>query len=293
MNTSPLRYPGGKSVITSLIEDIIKENALTRVVYAEPYAGGAGAALNLLADGIVDYIQINDACVAVFSFWKFLTSAPDDFMRMFENTDVNLDEWQKQRTIFQTKKMPSLELGFATFFLSRCNRSGILYAGPMGGQDFDGQKNAKYKIDCRFNKNTLRKQLLKVISLKERISVFNDDAIDFLKNIAKDNSLVYIDPPYYEKGKQLYMNFYEHKDHQKLAAFLTENNDMKWILSYDNVMPIQRLYSDFDLYAFNLNYSVQSHKKGIELFTHSPAIKMPKKPLIRNSKTSILLEKVL
>ena len=147
MNTSPLRYPGGKSVITSLIEDIIKENALPRVVYAEPYAGGAGAALNLLADGIVDYIQINDACVAVFSFWKFLTSASSDFMRMFENTEVNLDEWQKQRTIFQTKKMPSLELGFATFFLSRCNRSGILYAGPMGGQDYDGQKDAKYKID--------------------------------------------------------------------------------------------------------------------------------------------------
>lgn len=288
MNTTPLRYPGGKSIISPLIDSIISVNKLRNVVYAEPYAGGAGAAINLLSRGIVDRIMINDACIGIYSFWKFLLEKSKQFMTLFEETPVTLEEWKKQRFIYKNRSEASLELGFATFFLSRTNRSGILYAGPIGGQEPDAQRKAKYQIDCRYNKKTLREQLRNIIRLRDKITVSNMDALDFLMELSGDEYFLYIDPPYYEKGKQLYMNYYTDRDHKELSLFL-KNSNLKWILSYDNVQPIRELYREHDLYKFNITYSIQNPKKGIELFTHSQLLTMPKPLEIKTSKRVIPL----
>ena len=45
---SPLRYPGGKSILSPLLGNFIEINNLLDGIYIEPYAGGAGAALKLL-----------------------------------------------------------------------------------------------------------------------------------------------------------------------------------------------------------------------------------------------------
>ena len=71
-NYSPLRYPGGKAVMSPFLKDFIKANNIHNVVYVEPYAGGAGAALNLLFTRQVDKIIINDASIPIYSFWNSL-----------------------------------------------------------------------------------------------------------------------------------------------------------------------------------------------------------------------------
>src|SRR5690606_8065213 len=129
--------------------------SLKNVVYAEPYCGGAGAAINLLLGDKVESIQINDISLGIFSFWYYLVNKSDEFLELFNKTDINLEEWYKQKAIVKDSKEPSLELGFATFFLSRTNRSGILSAGPIGGKDPEKQAIAKYDISCRYNKDQL------------------------------------------------------------------------------------------------------------------------------------------
>lgn len=292
MNTTPLRYPGGKSVMTSFIEEIMQVNSMDNVVYAEPYAGGAGAAINLLVSEKVDSIRINDISTGIFSFWYFLLNDSKKFLNKIESIKVDLDEWKNQKRIFINSKFPSIELGVATFFLSRTNRSGILNAGPIGGNTFEKQDQAKYKIDCRFNKVNLLVQLKRIIERKECINVSNYDALTFLNELRGDNILVYLDPPYYKKGRELYYNFYNHSDHLELSNYLKHTNEFKWILSYDNINEIQQLYSDYPLYEFDLTYTAQQIKKGSELFTHSSNIVLPEKPIIKRKSKNIELRSI-
>ncbi|HWI90455.1 MAG TPA: DNA adenine methylase [Flavisolibacter sp.] len=291
MNNTPLRYPGGKSIMTPFFQDLIKYNSFKNVIYSEPYGGGAGAAINLLLNNDVDAIQINDASVGIFSFWKALLTKGEKFLEKVENTPVNLNEWQIQRRIFKNSSAPTFELGFSTFFLSRTNRSGILAAGPIGGQDEKAQQRAKYKIDCRFNKEHLLERLKRIVENRNRINVFNLDALHFLRQIKdKKNSLVYLDPPYYTQGKALYLNYYQHEDHVKLSNYLRRSASFNWLLSYDNVPEILELYADHPLYQFVLNYTAQGSKKGVELFTHSSNILLPDNLKINKKKKADSIE---
>ena len=292
MNRTPLRYPGGKSIMTPFFIDLIRVNGLQNVSYAEPYAGGAGTAINLLLDGQVSKIYINDANIAIFSFWEYAINEAERFIDKIQKTPVDLQNWQYFHNFIKNAEEPSFELGFATFFLSRTNRSGILTAGPIGGASQDKQDKAAYKIDCRFNKQDLISRINKISMHKEKIVVSNDDAIDFLKSLPKDNrNLVYLDPPYFKQGKSLYLNYYNENDHRNLSEYLYDTANFSWVLSYDNVCEIREFYKDFDLYEFCLNYTAQSVKKGSELLTHSKNLVMPEL-LIRRKNNDIIINKL-
>ena len=291
-NRTPLRYPGGKSLMTPFFIDLFKANDMSDISYAEPYAGGAGAAINLLLDGYVQRILINDASIPVFSFWKYIKKENSHFIDAILDCNVSLTDWKRMHNIVKTAKEPSFELAFATFFLSRTNRSGIINAGPIGGSSKQQQNKATYKIDCRFNKEDLARRVADIGKKKTHIVVSNKDAIKFLKDLKGKNLFVYLDPPYYKKGQSLYLDYYKHGDHQALANYLRKVEKFKWLLSYDYVDEIREMYSDFDLYTFDLNYTAQTAKLGKELLTHSKTLKLPTSLNIARKGHSINISKV-
>ena len=292
MNSSPLRYPGGKSLMTNFFVNLFHTNSLREIVYAEPYAGGAGAAINLLLNGSVKEIIINDANIGVFSFWNALINDSDRFIQTIYNIPVTLTEWYKQKDVLQSSNKPSFELGVATFFMSRTNRSGVILGGAIGGSTEEKQNNAKYKIDCRFNKNDLIPRLESIAANKNQIRIFNDDALTFLKKLT-NNVFVYLDPPYYVKGKCLYMNHYKDKDHKELAHYLKKDARFNWVLSYDDVPQIREMYSNSELYRFPLKYSVSKKQIGFELLTHSDGIHFPENLEIRRARgKKIIIERI-
>ncbi|MFS2719686.1 DNA adenine methylase [Bacteroides uniformis] len=293
MNLTPLRYPGGKSVMTPFFVDLFNANSMKNTVYAEPYAGGAGTAINLLLDNNVDKIIINDANVCIYSFWYYLLKYKSDFINRVRDIEVTIAEWYKQREILRQAKQPSFDVGFATFFLSRTNRSGILTAGAIGGNSQEKQDCAKYKIDCRFNKEDLCTRMSNIVERANQIEVSNEDALDFLGKISNNNAVVYLDPPYYVNGKSLYMNYYTHDDHLELSKHLKGTDKYKWILSYDNAPEIRQMYLDFELYSFELSYTAQNVKQGSELLTHSKNIILPANKSIRRASSDIALNKII
>ena len=260
------------------LKQIIRLNKLDDGLYAEPYAGGSGLALDLLFSEKIYYLRLNDADTNIFSFWKSVLDETEALCDMIMNTPITMDEWEKQKAVLNDKSgNRDLIHGFATFFLNRCNRSGILKGGPIGGKSQTG----KWKIDARFNKEELVRRIRKISYYKSRIMVYNLDALDFLKEIRSDlssyPSLIYLDPPYFQKGPNLYLNAYGPDDHRKVAEFMqTEFLNYNWIISYDNCAQISELYSDMRCSRQILQYSASSTSKfGEELVFYSPSLKIP------------------
>ncbi len=274
---SPLRYPGGKACLSNFISDIAKLNDLKGGVYLELYAGGAGAALNLLFNNTFNNIHINDFDYHIYSMWYSILNHTKSFIKKINEVEITISEWHRQQHIYELdRRADILDLGFATFFLNRTNRSGIIFkAGPIGGLDQTGN----YKIDVRFNKTEVIKRIEKIAEYRQQIQLTNEDALEIIRNIHNyhqqtDNLLTYLDPPYYHKGKLLYLNNYSHLDHQNLAEAVIKLNEIKWLISYDNVPEIRDMFRPYRMSTFNLNYTLQSKKFYKELLIFSDNLEL-------------------
>jgi DNA adenine methylase len=271
---TPLRYPGGKTSLFYFFDKVIQYNELSNVKYIEPYAGGAGAALSLLILGKVDSIVINDFDPAIYSFWRCLLDSPEDLIQKIIDTPLTVEEWDKQKAIYKSKTENIVELGFATFFLNRTNRSGILTGGIIGGR----AQSSDWNMDARYNKESLIAKVRTIVEYKDKIEVLNEDGLEVIKKYSSNpHSLFYVDPPYYEKGASLYLNSYKKDAHASLADALNScAKDVKWMLTYDNVEPIRELYKERkNQEAFVLNYQAHSSRKGSEIMIFSDCLVRP------------------
>lgn len=258
------------------IKKVISENDLTDGEYVEPYAGGAGVALELLFHEYVSKIHINDISKPIYSFWKSVLNDTTALVKLIRDTKLTVASWDKQKEIFaHPQQHTSLELGFATFFLNRTNRSGILNGGIIGGRDQQGP----WKIDARYNAEELCFRVESIAKLRNRIKLTSEDAVRFLKvRLTKfpEKTLIYLDPPYYLKGKALYLNYYTHADHAEIARLATTNiRKQKWVVSYDNVPAIRKLYSKAKSIVYGLGYSARDVGIGSEVMFFSKGMRIP------------------
>lgn len=242
---SPLRYPGGKAKLTEYVANVIKHNDLTNCHFYEPFAGGSSVSLGLLQMGIVKSITLVEKDPLIYSFWKSVFDNTDKLCENIEKTEINIDTW-KALNCYRNIDIPIntmiSDLGFAGLFFNRTNYSGILKSGPIGGIDQEGN----YKIDCRFNKNRLIETISFLSLYKDKVNVVWSDGISFLNEhkakIHSTKSFVYVDPPYYNKGKSLYRCFFGNKEHVNLSIQL-KSSKYAWLLSYDNAVYINDLYN--------------------------------------------------
>lgn len=279
---SPLRYPGGKLKVVDYLKRVFEVNDLCDGVYIEPYAGGASVALSLLFSEYAHEIRINDIDRSIYAFWYSVLYDTEAFCRMIVDTPVTMDVWREQHEIQKQKEnIDKLALGFSTFFLNRANRSGILSAGVIGGQNQTG----RFKIDARFNKEDLIKRIQNVAEFTDRIVLTNLDAIELLKSISglRDKSLCYLDPPYYVKGRDLYLNYYNDNDHRQIAKAVGEYPG-KWLMSYDAAPFITNLYKGYRQSEYYLSYSAGNPAKGLEVMIYSNDLILPKEEIINNKR---------
>lgn len=284
---SPLRYPGGKARFAPFIAEVMRANSLDGGHYLEPFAGGAGVALELLFDKHATQIHINDLDPAVHAFWSAATSDPDGLLRLLRDTPINMEEWHRLRHVMlsQDPDVSATERGFATLFVNRTNRSGILKGGVIGGKDQTGT----YKLDARFNKDMIASRLDRIAQHADKITVHQEDAFSLLNRASDflpDRSLIYLDPPYYVKGRDLYRNFYKHDDHLQIARLLQSPAFTRpWIVSYDSAPEICEMYSDAEALKYGLHYTAQARYVGDEVMFFKdglavPDAKIPKSPSV-------------
>ena len=265
MNYSPLRYPGGKSRLAPFISLLIEKSGIENPIYVEPFAGGAGVALSLLLDSVVEGIVINDYDKAIYSVWRALLTETDRFIKLVDEVPLNVEEWRAQKRIYnEYGNKYSLELGFAAFYLNRTNRSGILNnAGPIGGFDQTGN----YQIGARFNRQELVRRIREIAKYKSKIHLYNQDIRLFLEKYLpkyQERAFIYFDPPYYNKGKDLYKNFFSPMDHREIFECIKKLS-CPWLVTYDDVSEIREIYSSYVGKRYDLTYSLANNGRKSEL----------------------------
>jgi DNA adenine methylase len=271
---TPLRYPGGKTQFYPLIRGLLRSNGLIGHTYIEPFAGGAGIAIKLLINKDIEHIVINDIDPAIYAFWYSVLNYTDNLCCLIEKTPVTIDQWQKQRAIYNNRGSRMLEKGFATLFLNRTNVSGIIKGGIIGGL----QQSGTYDINARYTKSTLIKKIKTIGEFREKIDIYNSDAIK-LFNLKKIKTLkktfVNFDPPYVSKGAGLYENSFSDSDHRKLASMI-KKCARKWVVTYDIHPLITELYAGFRHDYLDLNYSINQKRRAKEYIFFSNNILLPK-----------------
>lgn len=220
-------------------------------------------------------IIINDFDRSIYAFWHSVLHETEAICRLIQDTPVTMTEWRQQRALQQLKTdLPLLELGFSTFFQNRTNRSGIIKGGVIGGVNQDGN----WKIDARYNKPDLIKRIERIAQYRNRIQLFNLDAYDLIQQIRGTlpaRSLIYFDPPYYVKGRELYANHYRHQDHADIAQVISNIEERHWLVSYDKHQVISELYADFRQHTYSLNYSAAKPNQGEEIMVFSDRLNVP------------------
>lgn len=270
-----MRYPGGKARLAPFFARLINAQDPVPTHYAEPYAGGAGAALRLLTDGVVEHVHLNDINAGIAAFWRTITTpgTARTFCDLIEDTPVTVEQWHHQRSIYQSRQGDDLTLGFATFYLNRTNRSGILDARPIGGLEQTG----RWGIDARFNKPALVERVKAVAAMGERIHVTELDGLDFLSTMEplEDDVLVYADPPYVEQGGNLYLHAFGKEDHEHLADHLLQA-PYPWLLTYDDKKVIwDELYGQARCAIFNIAHTAAVQHVGRETIVYGPILEVP------------------
>jgi DNA adenine methylase len=273
---TPLRYPGGKQRLAPFVAELLESNDALGWNYVEPYAGGAGVAMELLLDDKVGHVYLNDSSVHIYAFWKTILTDPDDFCRRISKASLSVDHWKRHREIVRRPDIHSLEdVGFSTFYLNRCNRSGVLTAGVIGGLAQEG----KWRIDARFPRNELVKRIECIAEHRDQITVSNLDAEEFMishVNLLSRQTIAYCDPPYYAHAERLYLSRYTRDDHIRLARVIQRKLRRPWLVSYDDHPDIVSLYRERRKFRYSLQYSAVRTYAGREVFVFSDDLRVPR-----------------
>lgn len=270
---SPFRYPGGKGFLTGYLGTKLSQIDATERHYAEPFCGGAGAAVNLLKSGIAHVIHLNDADIRIYSAWRAMLMETDRFLDRLHSTKVDMEEWDRSIDLIQNadnSKDYSFDLGFATYFVNRTSRSGIILgAGPIGGYAQSG----RWKIDARWYRDSMSSRIRWLGTVRDLVHLTNEDALAFMARsrtrLPLRECLIFVDPPYVQVGSRLYLNAMNEAKHSALADMLQGGTFPNWILTYDNHPLIHELYAERRIETISVNYSLRTTRKEKEILVQS------------------------
>lgn len=232
---SPLRYPGGKSKMVSLVGDMIQEQHTT---FVEPFCGGSSVGLALLSAGIIDKLILNDLDTGVYSLFHTICTNPDPLADRINEFVPSKESYFRFRSSILSgyADLSELEAGFEFLAVNRMAYSGICKANPMGN------------IAARYNPVDLVNRIYKISSIADRISVIHSDAAKVIEDYYwNQKATLFIDPPYYVKGKALYNKFFTDAQHRELAELIESlycgtPGAADFIVTYDNADFIRSLY---------------------------------------------------
>lgn len=262
------RYPGGKKKLLNQIHAQIPNLAGSE--FRDVFFGGGSVGLSILeSNNLPRQIWINDKDIGLSCLWSAVinyTGELKEKIKLFKPNTQSFYEFKKE--LLEISDVPDDERGIISVAFKKLAIHQISYSGlgvksggPLGGI----KQESKYKIDCRWSPEYLCKKIDKIKKLFGKIKVRGEkcSSLDFESIILNSDckSFLYLDPPYYVKGNELYQHGFSAAEHERLMDCL-KNTKHDWLLSYDECPEIRELYSWAKIEECSVLYSINgSHQK--------------------------------
>ena len=261
------RYPGGKNKLKDKICERIMSFASTAPdnwEYREPFFGGGSIGLALMEQDKLQRVWFNDKDVGIACLWNSVYKYPSDLKRAVKGFKPSIKAFDEISAFLRTQKPSSepssvVRFGFYKLAIHQISYSGLglKSGGPLGGRS----QESAYKIDCRWSPDYICKKIDKVSAMFHSVDFRSCWNEDFSTLIQDDicSAVIYLDPPYYDKGSDLYYHSFTKEDHERLAKEL-KATPHEWVLSYDDCPEIRKLYEWANIEVLTVNYSITSKK---------------------------------
>ncbi len=234
---SPFRYPGGKTWLVPFVIQWLINQQNRPSEFIEPFAGGASIGLTVAFEKLANHVTFVELDNQVAAVWKAIIYGDYQWLAeritTFDLTPENIDY------VLNNSEISLEEKAFQTILRNRINRGGIL--APGAGRIKNGE-NGK-GIKSRWYPETLRKRIMNIGKIRERISFVEGDGLQVLeKNADRSDVMFFIDPPYTVAGKKAGTRLYTHFeiDHERLFE-ITETLQGGFLMTYDNVPTVREL----------------------------------------------------
>ena len=244
---SPFRYPGGKSWLVPYIRTWCISQPTRPFEFIEPFAGGGIVGLTAAFEQLADHVTLIDLDRDVAAVWQTILGKNGKWLADYIAT-FNLTHGTVRTTL--SKSARSLrERAFQTILKNRINRGGILASGAGRLKEGENGKGLR----SRWYPQTLRKRILDIVSIRDRITFVQGDGLEFLQqNAQRADALFFVDPPYTAARKKAGSRLYTHHelDHAKLFG-LTAQLSGDFLMTYDDAEEVREL-------ALQHNFQIQA-----------------------------------
>jgi DNA adenine methylase len=261
------RFAGGKSKLSKRIAHIIFDRCGAISDYREAFFGGGSVGLEVMEHlGPGTKVWINDKDDSLMGIWQAVVVNPHSITDLITGYEPRLKDFHelKHRLTDPDDKSSPQDRAIMQLVMRQTSFSGlgVMSGGPMGGRS---QKSKACKINARWSPNAMSKKIMQAHKLfsKFQVKCTSLDYADVLKGVT-DDSVVYLDPPYRQKGHQLYQVQFSKEEHMKLADVL-KRLDCKWFLSYDNCQEVRELYDWAEIIQIPVSYTLNNTGRAVEL----------------------------
>lgn len=262
------RYPGGKGKLSTIIVNRIL--AMDGCDYCEPFFGGGSIGLRLIEKKVpFRKYHFNDIDAGIISIWKSVYLYPELLKQRINEVKISVGLFFDiknallNNNILPKDKEGVVDLAVKKIAVHQMSYSGLgtQAGGPIGGLS----QRSDYSVDCRWSPRYMCKKIDRINSELQGLNIdFTCDSYADVLGRTMDETLIYLDPPYYTKGSELYQYKFSEKDHELLAYLLKKSGSI-WLLSYDNCAEIKHLYNWATIEEIKVNYTINTIRNNTEL----------------------------
>lgn len=254
---SPFRYPGGKTWLIPHIRDWLKSRKPKPARLIEPFAGGAAVSMTAAFEALASHVIFSELDPRVAAVWRVITNGQAEWLAeqilAFDLTEENV------KAELAREPVQLREIAFQTILRNRVQRGGIM--APGAGLIKTGEKDRGLR--ARWYPVTLARRIREINAQKSKLTFIEGDAFTLINENAEDaDAVFYVDPPYTEAAKRLYLNW--EIDHEVLFSALAECKG-DFLMSYDNTPDILALVKKHGFNSKAVTMKSTHHAKMTEL----------------------------
>lgn len=234
---SPFRYPGGKTWLVPYIRQWLDSLPCRPSEFVEPFAGGGIVSLTVAFERRAERVRMVELDDQIAAVWQTIIHGDGGWLAeqiiSFDLTPESV------RNALSTPARTLQEKAFQTILKNRINRGGIL--APGAGTVKYGE-NGK-GLRSRWYPQTLKKRILDIAAIRERITFMEGDGLETLRQHAwREDCVFFIDPPYTAAGKRAGSRLYAHFDLDHEELFRVADSLMgDFLMTYDNAVGVHDL----------------------------------------------------